>query len=243
MNLQKIAVAGIVVSVFALTGCGAMSTAVKKRNLDVKTQMSETIWLDPSSEKTVYVQVRNTSDRDMSGLQTKIAQELTSKGYHISNSPDAAYYWVQANVLKAEKMDLRESQSFLQTGYEGGVTGAALGAGIAAFNTGSTGAVLGVGLATGLIGMAADAMVEDVNYTMVTDLQISEHSKTSVTTNNVETLKQGTSGVKQQTSSAQEDRIKHQTRVVSNANKVNLKFEEAQPVLEAQLAKSVVGIM
>lgn len=32
-----------------------MSTAVKKRNLDVKTQMSETIWLEPSSEKTVYL--------------------------------------------------------------------------------------------------------------------------------------------------------------------------------------------
>jgi hypothetical protein len=30
--------------------------------------------------------------------------------------------------------------------------------------------------------------------------------------------------------------------VVSNANKVNLKFEE-QTVLEAQLAKSIAGIM
>ncbi|CZW98072.1 Enterobacterial TraT complement resistance protein [Enterobacter hormaechei] len=38
-------------------------------------------------------------------------------------------------------------------------------------------------------------------------------------------------------------RFKYQTRVVSNANKVNLKFEEAKPVLEAQLAKSIAGIM
>ena len=90
---------------------------------------------------------------------------------------------------------------------------------------------------------AADAMVEDVNYTMVTDLQISERSKVAVTTDNIAALKQGTSGVKLQTSTEQGNRAKYQTRVVSNANKVNLKFEEAKPVLEAQLAKSIAGIM
>ncbi|WP_024548199.1 complement resistance protein TraT [Siccibacter turicensis] len=243
MKLNKIVVAGIVASVFVLSGCGAMSTAVKKRNLDVKTQMSETIWLEPSSEKSVYIQVRNTSDKDMSGLQGQIAKELSSKGYRVTGSPDEAYFWVQANVLKAEKMDLRQSQGFLSSGYEGAITGAALGAGITAYNSTSAGATLGVGLATGLIGIAADAMVEDINYTMVTDLQISERSKASVTTDNVAALKQGSSGVKLQTSSEQGNRMKYQTRVVSNANKVNLKFEEAKPVLEAQLARSVAGIL
>ncbi|WP_436877853.1 complement resistance protein TraT [Siccibacter turicensis] len=243
MKLNKIVVAGIIASVFVLSGCGAMSTAVKKRNLDVKTQMSETIWLEPSSEKSVYIQVRNTSDKDMSGLQGQIAKELSSKGYRVTGSPDEAYFWVQANVLKAEKMDLRQSQGFLSSGYEGAITGAALGAGITAYNSTSAGATLGVGLATGLIGMAADAMVEDINYTMVTDLQISERSKASVTTDNVAALKQGSSGVKLQTSSEQGNRMKYQTRVVSNANKVNLKFEEAKPVLEAQLARSVAGIL
>jgi hypothetical protein len=243
MKLKTLAVAGIITSVFALSGCGAMSTAVKKRNLDVKTQMSETVWLEPSAEKSVYLQVRNTSDQDMSGLETQISNALSAKGYKVTRSPDDAYYWVQANVLKAEKMDLRDSQGLLQTGYEGGVMGAALGAGITAYNSSSAGATLGVGLASGLLGMAADAMVEDVNYTMVTDLQISELSKAAVTTDNVAALKQGTSGIKLQTSSEQGCRAKYQTRVVSNANKVNLKFEEAKPVLEAQLAKSIAGIM
>lgn len=58
----------------------------------------------------------------------------------------------------------------------------ALGAGITAYNSNSAGTTLGVGLATGLIGLAADALVEDVNYTMVTDLQISERSRAPVTT-------------------------------------------------------------
>lgn len=232
-------------SVFILSGCGAMSTAVKKRNLDVKTQVSETIWLEPSNEKTVYVQIKNTSDKDMSGLAGQVSQEIQSKGYTVVSSPDTAYYWVQANVLKADKMDLRTANGFLSQGYEGAAMGAALGAGITAYNSSSAGATLGVGLAAGLIGLAADAMVEDVNYTMITDLQISERSKekNAVTTDNVAALRQGTSGVKLQTSTEVGDRHKYQTRVVSNANKVNLKFEEAKPVLEAQLAKSIANIL
>ena len=179
----------------------------------------------------------------MSDLQTLLAQDLRAKGYTVTSSPDTAYYWIQANVLKAEKMDLRQSQGFLSTGYEGAATGAALGAGITAYNSNSGGAILGIGLAAGLAGMAADALVEDVNYTMVTDLQISERSKSTVTTDNIGALRQGNAGIKLQTSSEEGNRMKYQTRVVSNANKVNLKFEEAKPVLEAQLAKSVAGIM
>ncbi|MEJ5174669.1 complement resistance protein TraT [Erwinia sp. MYb416] len=243
MQFRNTFVAAVAASCLVLSGCSAMGTAIKKRNLDVKTQMSQTVWLEPSSEKTVYIQVRNTSDKDMSGLSPLLAQELRNKGYTVTSSPDAAYYWIQANVLKAEKMDLRTAQGLLGTGFEGAATGAALGAGITAYNSTSGGAILGVGLAAGLAGMAADAMVEDVNYAMVTDLQISERSKATVTTDNVAALRQGTSGIKLQTSSEEGNRLKYQTRVVSNANKVNLKFEEAQPVLEAQLAKSVANIM
>ncbi|MCW9152538.1 complement resistance protein TraT, partial [Klebsiella pneumoniae] len=88
---------------------------------------------------------------------------------------------------------LRESQGWLSRGYEGAVTGAALGAGITAYNSSSAGATLGVGLAAGLVVMAADAMVEDVNYTMITDVQIAERTKTQVQTDNVAVLRQGTS--------------------------------------------------
>ena len=91
--------------------------------------------------------------------------------------------------------------------------------------------------------MAADAMVEDVNYTMITDVQISERAKTQVQTDNVAVLRQGTSGAKVQTSTETGNQHKYQTRVVSNANQVNLKFPEAQPVLEDQLAKSVANIL
>ncbi|MDJ9274325.1 complement resistance protein TraT [Salmonella enterica] len=236
MKMKKIMMVALVSSTLALSGCGAMSTAIKKRNLEVKTQMSQTIWLDPSSERTVYLQVKNTSDKDMSDLQSLIAKDIQAKGYTVVTSPDKAYYWIQANVLKADKMDLRESQGWLNRGYEGALSGAALGAGITAYNSNSAGATLGVGLAAGLAGMAADALVEDVNYTMITDVQIAERTKATVTTDNVAALRQGTSGAKIQTSTETGNQHKYQTRVVSNANKVNLKFEEAKPVLEEHLA-------
>ncbi|WP_332460860.1 conjugal transfer complement resistance protein TraT [Escherichia coli] len=243
VNVKKTMMVVLVSSTLVLSGCGAMSTAIKKRNLEVKTQMSETVWLEPSNERTVFLQIKNTSDKDMSGLQAKITDAVKAKGYQVVTSPDKAYYWIQANVLKADKMDLRESQSWLSRGYEGAAAGAALGAGITAYNTGSAGATLGVGLAAGLVGMAADSLVEDVNYTMITDVQIAERTKATVTTRNVAALRQGTSGAKFQTSTQDGDQHKYQTRVVSNANKVNLKFPEAQPVLEDQLAKSIANIL
>ena len=205
MKTKKLMMVALVSSTLALSGCGAMSTAIKKRNLEVKTQMSETIWLEPASERTVFLQIKNTSDKDMSGLQGKIADAVKAKGYQVVTSPDKAYYWIQANVLKADKMDLRESQGWLNRGYEGAAVGAALGAGITGYNSNSAGATLGVGLAAA--------------------------------------LRQGTSGAKIQTSTETGNQHKYQTRVVSNANKVNLKFEEAKPVLEDQLAKSIANIL
>jgi hypothetical protein len=94
--------------------------------------MSQTFWLEPSSEKTVYLQVRNTSDKYMNGLESLLANDLRAKDYTVTTNPDNTYYWIQANVLKAEKMDLRQSQGFLTSGYEGAAAGAALGAGISA---------------------------------------------------------------------------------------------------------------
>ncbi|MGL4926169.1 MAG: complement resistance protein TraT [Plesiomonas shigelloides] len=240
---KKVVFAAALVCVFSLTGCGAMHTAIKKRNLEVNTQMSETIWLEPSSQRTVYLQVKNTSNKDMSSLQELISTDIRAKGYTVVADPEKANYWIQANVLKADKMDLREANGLLGQGYQGAITGAALGSSIAAYNSNSAGTTLGVGLAAGVIGLAADTLVEDINYTMVTDVQITERTNSKVMTNDVAALTQGTSGYKVQTSAKEEHKQKYQTRVISNANKVNLKFEEAKPVLEKELANAISNIL
>ena len=47
--------------------CSTMHTVVSKRNLDVQTKMSDTIWLEPAAanEKTVFIQIRNTSGKNL----------------------------------------------------------------------------------------------------------------------------------------------------------------------------------
>ncbi|GCZ33801.1 complement resistance protein precursor TraT [Escherichia coli] len=40
-----------------------------------------------------------------------------------------------------------------------------------------------------------------------------------------------------------DNRHKYQPSMVSNANKVNLKFEDAKPVFEDQLVKSIANIL
>ncbi|KYI90950.1 conjugal transfer protein TraT, partial [Salmonella enterica subsp. enterica serovar Typhimurium] len=97
------------------------------------------------SERSVYLQVKNTSDKDLSDLQSQSAIDIQAKGYSVVTSPDKAYYLIQANVLKADMMDLRESQGWLNRFYEGALSGAALVAGITAYNSYSAGATLGVG--------------------------------------------------------------------------------------------------
>lgn len=42
MKTKKVMMIALVSSALALSGCGAMGTAIKNRNLEVKTQMSET---------------------------------------------------------------------------------------------------------------------------------------------------------------------------------------------------------
>lgn len=243
--MKKTVLAALVtVSMLGLAGCSAVHTAVNKRNLDVQTKMSETIFLEPSAERTVYLQLRNTSTEQGMAIEPKLRQALQNKGMIISNNPDTAQYWIQANVLSVGKMDLRDSQHALLQGYGAGAMGAAAAASAVAYNSSSNGAALGAGLVGALAGVAADAMIEDTNYTMITDLQIAEKAPAgvTVTTKDNTSLKQGSSGSKEQSSTATGNRHKYQTRIVSNANQVNLDFKDAKPVLEEQLANTLSGL-
>jgi outer membrane lipoprotein SlyB len=227
---------------FLMAGCSAVHTAVKKRNLDVQTQMSETVFLDPvaADKRTVFIQLRNTSDKQELDIEASLTAAIRAKGYTILTDPDKAHYWIQANILKVGKSDLREAKSILSQGYGGAVAGAVVGSQIG----GGSGVVAG-SIFGSLGGIVTDALVDDVLFLMITDLQISEKAKGDVvvTEANNAQLKQGTSGYKTVSSTEQTDRKKHQTRVVSTANKVNLKFIEAQPKLIIGLSNSLSGLL
>ena len=54
----------VLVTALSVAGCAATHTAIAKRDLDVQNKMTDTIFLDPvgPAQRTVYVQVRNSSD-------------------------------------------------------------------------------------------------------------------------------------------------------------------------------------
>ncbi|MFM4810695.1 complement resistance protein TraT, partial [Aeromonas hydrophila] len=219
-------------ALLTLTGCAAVHTAVTKRHLDVQTKLSDTIFLDPTAERTVYLQLRNTSTEQGMAIEPALTEALRQKGMVIASDPHTAHYWIQVNVRSVGKMNLRETQDALLAGYGAGAIGAVAAAGAVAHNSSSSGSAMGAGLLGTLAGVATDALIEDTNYTMITDLQIAEKAAAGITVTTTESamLKQGSSGLAEQSSTTTSARKKYQTRIVSNANQVNLDFKDAKPV-------------
>jgi Enterobacterial TraT complement resistance protein. len=239
---KNIFLAALMSLTLVLTGCSATNTLVKKRDLDVQTKMSDTVFLDPvaPSKRTVFLQIRNTSDKPNLDIKSDIKTKIESRGYKVLEDPSKAHYMIQANILQVGKADLRESENFLSQGFGSAVGGALAGA---QFGGGSgRGAA---SLAGAAIGLVADAMVEDVYYSMITDLQISERASDGVVVTEAldSQLAQGSSSKKVVKSTEKTQWKRYQTRVLSTANKVNLEFAEAEPELKKGLTQSISGLL
>lgn len=226
------------------TGCAGTTTAVSKRKLDVENKMSSTIFLEPVSEeaRTVYVQVRNTSDHSGLDLQQQVVSALRMKGYQVVSDPKKAHYLLQANVLSVGQIDKQTRQQMIESGFGGGIVGGALGAGTGVLVSGHKDAVVGGALAGAALGMLIDATIKDVTYGITTDVQISERTKNTVNRRNDATLAQGTSGNIQVSSSSTDHWNRYQTRIISTANKANLRLDQALPELTDGMSRSIAGI-
>ena len=231
-------------SIMAVVGCAATGTMIEHHNLETQTKLSKTIFLDPvaSNQKTIFIDVKNTSDMDMD-INHPLADALRAHGYTVTKNPSQAHYLLQANILKIGKMSVAASQNALGGGYGSALAGGATGATIGALSGNSTAALAG-GLAGGVIGLAADSLVKDVNYTMITDVQISERVANGVKVSEQYNAKldNGTASSTHQTSNRDSSYQRYRTRIVSNADKVNLSFAVARPALEQGLVKTLAGI-
>jgi hypothetical protein len=244
VNKRRMVLAMTAGAVAVLTGCAATQTAIQHGKLETSTRLSETVFLNPvpDAQKTVYVSVKNTSDQEMN-VEPALKASFKSHGYRVMGDPSYAHYLLQANILKVAKMSISASQSALGGGYgsalAGGVAGTALGS-----MTHNTNAMIGGGIAGGLVGLAADSLVQDVNYTMITDVQISERVGTGIKVleEHRASMKQGSSSSLNQVSTTDSQFQRYRVRVVSNADKVNLAFKDAVPALKADLVKALVGI-
>ena len=242
--MKTLLVCAVMISSLTLAGCGALHTAVAKRNLDVQTKMSSSIFLDPvePEQRTVFVDIRNTSDKPEFDLKTQVIQSLQARGYQVIDSPKRAHYWLQANVLQVGRSNARDTSGALAAGpgvAGGAVTGYALHR---ATGGSSGGAAIGAAVGGAIVGTVVDAMVEDVYYSVITDIQIMERFDGSVSESSQHQLIQGDSGSTTSSYQRNTDMRKYQTRIVSFANQANLKWPEAEPELTQGMVRALAGL-
>ncbi len=225
-----------------LASCAATQTALEYRNLETTSKLSQTVFLNPvtDNQKTIFLQIKNTSSKPLT-IDPILVRGLTLKGYQVLSNPNKAHYWLQVNIKSIEKMNANESQSALLGGYGSVLGSIGAGASLGALSHHNQGVLVG-GLAGGLASIAADALIKNVNYTMITDVQISERTNDTILEKSTARLSNGSSSHITQTSQKNSAYQKYQTRIVSTANKVNLSLDKAKDAFESDLANTLLGI-
>jgi hypothetical protein len=155
----------LLVVVWLAAGCATMGPPDA---VDVRTRMSNSVFLNLSDQtsKTVFVRVRDSSDTDGEAgedLQAALRYRLQAEGYTVLSSPQGAYYVIQANVRYVGERDNADMGAVLGAGFGGAVLGTIVG--------GRNGT--GIGLLAGLV--AGSMAARDVTYVLVTDVQITEN--------------------------------------------------------------------
>jgi Enterobacterial TraT complement resistance protein len=118
----------IMTGVLILSGCAAVHTSIAKKDLDVQTKMSDTVFLDPvgPDKKIVFVQIRNTSDKPFE-IEGPIVTAIAARGYRITLNPDEAQFRLLGNVLSVAKASPTAAEVALAGGYGGVLGGSAWG--------------------------------------------------------------------------------------------------------------------
>lgn len=248
MNIGTVSKISTLTMTLALVGCGATSALMNHSSLDVNSKMSDTIFLDPipANKQTIYLQVKNTTNEDLKGLTAALTKDFTDAGWTVVKDQGKAYNMAQVNVLQAgEAKDPDSVWAFVNSGYGKGASAIVLGglAGVGSSMLGaSTGASIGIGAGVGAASFVADSLVTNKAYSVITDVQISVKTNGKVKSNHMANLKQGTSSSENQNYTVSGNWLKYQTRIGTVAQKVNLKFPDAKPVIVNQLAQQISGV-
>lgn len=234
--------------VAVLSGCAATQLALGKKDLVVNTKMSEAIFVRevPKNQRSIYVKVRSAvadfPKREFRDI-VKAAVKDPEEGYTITDNPDTATYHLNIFVTNMEEASLTAAQSALGQGYSrrsGIAAGAAAGAVIGG---GGGKNMVGGALLGGITSTVANALVKDITFMLVTDIRITHKFRDGVygRKDTKATLRQGTGGTSKQTVSQVTDALEQTTRVVTTANKANLKLEEARAEMFRKHSYAISG--
>lgn len=202
---------------------------------------SNNFFLPPSTQKTVFIQARNSSDNQEVSLHD-LGARLTAKGYQIVNDPDRAHYVVLANIVYCNitKPEM-PVEAMVASGYGSAFNttmGAMQGLTSMASMAGPYGAIGGAAASMGLSAIqgigdlissssSGPKMPDDVNYACVADIQITEQGGAPLPAG----MKSGTG----------QERGVYQTRLAADVHQKKLKEAEATPLLQQKLSAAVAG--
>ena len=233
-----------------LGGCAATAVGLGKKDLRVETKTSTAIFVDPVAKelRTVYLDVRSgVMEFDRNAFRNFVTEQFaanTASGYTVVDNPEAAQFQMLVYVLNLEEASPTASEAALGTGYQGGsiAAGAAAGALIGGSSNRGTGA-LGGAIVGGAAELISGALVKDVTYMLVCDVKITEKAKAGVIVRKDTQIasKVSDSGSSNQRVSEVGNRKEYQTRIVTTANKANLKLEEAQDLMFQKTAYAMAG--
>ena len=210
---------------------------------------SNTIFLDPNTNRTVYLQLRNASENQQVTLN-EVNTKLSAKGYQFVNDPEQANYWIQAKVLYCHKAaDGVTPESVAKAGPSAGIgsggstmmsanSGEESGMGMAGMpNMGAmmrqamamSGGRAGFGGMPGFSGMQQAPKEDGVTYLCVADVQITDRKIGRAIGQPVGG--QSSTGMKVQ-----------QMRMVGHVRQKSLDIPEATPIVQEKIATGIAGL-
>jgi hypothetical protein len=211
---------GIALLTYMLSGCAAVGTAVSHHNLETQTLMSSSMFINPkmlNQPSTIFLMLTNTTDHPDFTISKKLKEKIRLKGYQVVTNLSQASYILQVNVLQVGMQSETAAKEMMGAGYGGSLEGVVTGVAIAGAAGAATAGVVAGGIVGGVATSAADNFVKDVNYSVISDVQL------------IQIMPNGKYNIMK-------------TRILSTANKVNLDFKEAMPILELGLSSSISGL-
>lgn len=209
---------------------------------------SNTVFLDPSMNRTAYLQLRNTSENQNVTL-SEVQSKLTTKGYQLTKDPEQANYWIQAKVVYCHKAaEGVTPESVAKANFGAGIssggtamvsansmggdqTGKMMPSGMPDINAMMAQAMAMSGGRGGFPGMQMQqAPKEDgVTYLCVTDVQITDRKMGKPL--GQPTAGQATTGPRIQ-----------QMRMVGHVRQKDLEIPEATTIIQEKISTGIAGM-
>ena len=96
-RIYQLKITVIAVTALALSGCTALHTSIAKKDLDFRTTLSTSIFVDPVSleKRKIYLEIRSAlQEFDSRAFRSALIEQITSSGngYSLDDNPSNTQY-------------------------------------------------------------------------------------------------------------------------------------------------------